>query len=249
MIPRNKLKDILQREELCSQAVYFLIGESEEGLSRVYVGEAEDFRARIQQHNKTKDYWNAAVCFISKDENLNKAHVKYLESSIIKEMNRIQRVEMENGNVAAMPKLSESDKADMDLFLENIRIVLSTLGMVFLEDVAVHDRETEEVYFVKGRGADAMIKLTNEGYVIQSGSIISGTETSSFKGHPLSAKRLLFFSSTESEKLPDGNYKLLGTKIFSSPSTAAAFILGRSTNGWAALKDKIGKTLDELKRQ
>src|SRR3972149_7485790 len=78
LIPRNKLKEALNdrenREELDSQCVYLLIGKSEAGEQKVYVGEAEKFSKRITKHNKEKDFWNLVICFIAKDENLTKAH-------------------------------------------------------------------------------------------------------------------------------------------------------------------------------
>ena len=36
---------------------------------------------------------------------------------------------------------------------------------------------------------------------------------------------------------------------FTSPSSAAMFVLGGSTNGWVEWKNKDGKTLDELFRK
>lgn len=38
----------------------------------------------------------------------------------------------------------------------------------------------------------------------------------------------------------------LGTYVFSSPSTAAAVVLGRSANGRTQWKDEKGRTLKEL---
>lgn len=47
----------------------------------------------------------------------------------------------------------------------------------------------------------------------------------------------------------DGKYKLTVSVSFTSPSSAAMFVLGGSTNGWVEWKDKDGKTLDELYRK
>lgn len=248
VIPRKGLKNIINREELNSQAVYFLIGESEEDKTKVYVGEAEEFKKRIQQHNKNKDFWNIAVCFISKDDNLTKAHVKYLEAVIIEEVKKANRVELENGNNGAIPKLPESDEADLNLFLDNLKVILSSLGFVFLEDLSVKNEEDEEIYYVKGKNARGRIKLTNEGYVVQVDSILTGEDAPAFSGSPLSELRKKLFKSDKVNRDENGDYQLLEKMVFSSPSYAAAFILGRNANGWTELKDKNGKTLDELKR-
>lgn len=250
VIPRNKLKDLLNRGELNSQSIYFLFGETELGKQKIYVGEAEEFKKRILQHNQNKDFWNLAICFISKDDNLTKAHIKYLEAVIIEKIKKAGRVEIENGNNGSTPKLPESDKADMDLFLENLQIVMSSLGYVFMEDLSVEDNiNKDDVYFVSGRNIKGVIRITNEGYVVQKGSTIAGEDVNSFTGTPLSVWRFQVFNSHRVAKLEDGNYELLENMVFTSPSYAAAFILGRSSNGWTTLKNSSGKTLDEIKRK
>ena len=77
--PRNDLPAFFHREELSSPGVYLLTGEdSDTGDKTIYIGEAEDVRKRIKNHID-KDFWNSATVFISKDDNLTKSHIKYLE--------------------------------------------------------------------------------------------------------------------------------------------------------------------------
>ena len=47
----------------------------------------------------------------------------------------------------------------------------------------------------------------------------------------------------------EGKYKLNVSVSFTSPSSAAMFVLGGSTNGWLEWKDNDGKTLDVLYRK
>jgi hypothetical protein len=83
-IPRGKVKDCSDREDLKSTAVYLLFGKAETSTDKanVYIGEAENVYTRLVSHISEKEFWNEAVVFISKDENLNKAHIKYLESRL-----------------------------------------------------------------------------------------------------------------------------------------------------------------------
>jgi len=247
IIPRARLKNILQREELESQAVYFLVGETEDGQDSVYIGEAEDFKKRIQQHNQNKDFWNLAICFISKDDNLTKAHVKYLEAVLIEEINKANRVKVENGNLGGVPKLPESDEADMQSFLTNLRIVLSSLGFMFLEDLTEFNEETEEIYFISQRGAKAKVKLTNEGYILQPGSTIVVSETKGATNTVLKIREKLLTQDNVKQK-DEKLFELLVPLKFASPSTVASFVIGHNVNGWNKLKNKAGKTLNELKR-
>lgn len=62
-----------------------------------YIGEAEVIRDRLKQH-KAKDFWNAVVIFVSKDENLTKAHIRYLESRLLLEAKKVGRYRLENAN-------------------------------------------------------------------------------------------------------------------------------------------------------
>ena len=81
--PRTELDELLAREELDKAGVYILLGsDPKAGAPHAYIGEAEVIRERLKQH-KTKEFWVSAIVFTSKDENLTKAHVRYLESIII----------------------------------------------------------------------------------------------------------------------------------------------------------------------
>ena len=83
--PRSELDGVLTRDEAGKSGVYFLSGtDSESGNPAVYIGEAESIRDRLRGH-LDKDFWNHVLFFISKDENLTKAHVRYLEGRLIEQ--------------------------------------------------------------------------------------------------------------------------------------------------------------------
>lgn len=82
-IPRTSYKRILDRDELRNPSVYFLFEyDDDNGRPLVYICETEDGIQRLGEHIKSenKDYWVEAIVFISKDDYLNKSHIKYLES-------------------------------------------------------------------------------------------------------------------------------------------------------------------------
>ena len=64
---------------------------------------------------------------MSKDENLTKAHVRFLESRLLAEAALIKRFTLEQ-NQAGGSKLPESDREDMEVFLERIKQLLPVLG-------------------------------------------------------------------------------------------------------------------------
>jgi len=246
VIPRSNLSDVLRRDDLQVPCVYFLTGESEEGEVVVYVGESENFIERIQYHNRDpkKDYWNTAVCFVSKDETLNKAYVKYLESILYSEVRKVGRVKVESGKKSNPARLSESDLADANDFASYIRLLLPVVGFTFLK--APVENAKEDLWFCKGKDANAKGMPTSEGFVVLNGSIIQRSEANALHDYV----RLLREKILGSENLGNtDNFTLIEDEVFGSPSTAAAFVLGRSANGWTSWKNKEGKTLDEVKRQ
>ena len=95
--------------------VYFLTGnDPESGRSAVCtVGDAEVIRERLSKKHLGNEFWNHIVFFTSKDENLTKSHIKYLEGQLIDQAKLVGTSSSENGNESGA-RLSESDRADMD---------------------------------------------------------------------------------------------------------------------------------------
>ena len=142
--PRTELNELLAREELDKAGVYILIGNDPlTNASRAYIGEAEVIRERLNQH-KTKELWVSAIVFVSKDENLTKAHVRYLESRLLAEATKVNRFTLEQ-NQAGGSKLPESDREDMEVFLEKMQQVVPVLGIeAFVQTTAKPSSEAEK---------------------------------------------------------------------------------------------------------
>ena len=60
-IPRNKIKDCVDRDDLTSTGVYLLFGKDEENNELVYIGEGEEILKRIIQHLPQKDFWHETI--------------------------------------------------------------------------------------------------------------------------------------------------------------------------------------------
>lgn len=252
LIPINKIEEVLNdkenQEELGRQCVYFLHGESEDGKKSVYVGEAESFISRINQHKKNlkKDFWNMAICFMATDKNLTKADVKYLENRIVEKIKEANRVILENSSTPAETKLPRPDKARAEEFLQNIEIMLSSLGYTFLQ---AYKKTDDNLFFCQSKKIDANAAgmLVNEGFVVFPVSKISKQESPSISKGLLKLRK----DALNKSLLKDaGDFFILTNEyIFTSPSYAAGFVLGRNSNGWVEWKTRSGKTLDEIKRK
>lgn len=245
-IPRVTIKDCGDRDELRSTGVYLLFGKDADENDQVYIGEAEAVLKRLNQHLSGKDFWHEAIVFISKDENLNKAHIKYLENRLFELAKTVKRYKIENTVTPAQSSISESDQAEMEEFLDNIKLLVSTLGhKVFDEKRDMQKSWKTEVFYIKAaRGADAEGQPTAEGFVVFKGSKAAFTTVNSC---PTSVEKMRQDVIDKGILTPlEGTFVFTEDSIFSSPSTAAAVVLGRSANGLIEWKLQSGKTLKEF---
>lgn len=121
--PRSEFDGVLAREEAGKAGIYFLRGvDAESGKPAIYVGEAEVIRDRAIAH-LARDFWNQIVFFASKDDNLTKPHIRYLEGKLIENALHSGRATVVNG-VSSGSRLPESDRADMDIFHEKVNQLL-----------------------------------------------------------------------------------------------------------------------------
>lgn len=245
VIPRAIFSTARSRDELGSPGVYILVGPSEtSGLSKVYIGEGDPVRPRLEQHLKSKDFWTHAIVFTSKDENLNKAYVQRLESRLVGLAQKGKRCVLENANTPAPPSLSESGVAEVEAFLDDMLLCLPVLGYGFFEQ-AQTPKGTVELW-LKSKGVEAKGFDTPAGFVVckDSQAVKDARVTPTA---PAYAKDLRANLVTQGVLTDVGTiFKFSQDYIFSSPSTASDVVLGRSSNGRTEWKSKTGETLKEI---
>lgn len=245
--PRSEFEKVLEREESLSPGVYFLTGiDPETNKSAIYIGEAESVRDRIKSH-LSKDFWNNIAFFITKDENLTKAHIRYIEGRLIEIAKSADRSVVIN-NQSSGAKLPESDREDMEVFLEKMQQVLPVLGIeAFVQTASKVENEAEkEMLLCKIKGVVASGYLTPNGIVVLAGSGAVLEERDSAKKWPsvmIQRNKLI----GEGGLIKQGKkYVFVKDTEFSSPSSAAAVIHGGSANGLTAWVNANGKTLKVL---
>ena len=245
--PRSELDGVLARDEAANSGVYFLSGtDSESGKSAIYIGEAESIRDRLRGH-LDKDFWNHVVFFISKDENLTKAHVRYLEGRLIEQARLAGRALVMNGQSSGS-KLPESDREDMEIFLGRIHQLMPVLGADALLPIgsAPEGPAEKQILVCEIKGLKAAGHLTPTGFVVLKGSQAVLKERASAHQYPytLASRRRLIEDGTLVEERD--HLKFTRDAEFSSPSAATTVVLGGSANGLLAWKSTGGKTLKEL---
>lgn len=245
--PRSEFDGVLAREESGGSGVYFLTGnDPESGKPALYIGEAESIKDRVKTH-LDKDFWNQIVFFISKDENLTKAHIRYCEGRLIEIAKKSGRAVIKN-NQGSGSKLPESDREDMEVFLEKMQQLLPALGVELLVPaVSAAEKSTEnDLLSCEIKGFKATGYLTPNGIVVLTGSQAVLTPRESSTKYPWSTT-LRDKLKEEGSLVENGDHlKFVKDVEFSSPSAAAAVIHGGQANGLTAWKNKQNKSLKEL---
>lgn len=244
VIPRALYSDGRNRKELARTGVYVLVGPPEEsGLPRIYVGEGDPIRPRLDQHFVKKDFWTNCFAFTSKNENLNMAHVQYLEARLLELATQIKRSSLDNGNAPALPSLSEADVADADGFLAEMLLCFPVLGLSVFSTAGISTARGRALY-LNAKGLKAEGRETPEGFAVRAGSGANKNEVPSCPAY-MRELRAALLSNGVIQTAPDG-LVFAQDYGFQSPSMAAGVVLGRSSNGRAERKSKEGKTLKEL---
>lgn len=244
VFPRAQFAEVRQRMELKRTGVYVLWGPGESGqLPRVYVGEGDAVLPRLDQHVKQKDFWTHVVVFTSKDQNLNKAHVQYLEARLVALAAEAKRAELDNGNVPQLPTLSEADAADAEGFLGDLLLCLPVVGVSLFEKSKAGAAKSQDL-FLKAKGIEARGVDSAEGFVVRADSQAVKDEVASIHAYLVELRKSLLAQGVLE---PAGEcYRLTQDYTFNSPSTAAGVLLGRSSNGRIEWRDGKGRTLKEI---
>lgn len=239
---RKELDELAKREEAIRPGVYFLIGNDvETGEPSVYVGEAEEVAKRLKQHI-SKEFWNQVVAFVSKDENLTKAHIKYLEGKLIDIGNKAGKGLIHN-NQGSGARLPESDQAEMDIFLDRILKLLPVLGTSLFSVPEVNEKAVEDRLICKIKGLVAFGNRTENGFIVYKGSEAV-----------LEARKSAIRSRVRRDQLiangvlvkQDDRLVFVRDYEYTSPSLAAASVRGGAANGLTAWRNKQGVKLKEL---
>jgi hypothetical protein len=254
-VPRSQLGDFLRMPEAQQVGVYFLMGElSEAGLPRTYIGQSGSVGKRLEQHHQNKDFWNRAFVLISLTNSLTQTHGLFLEWLAIAEATKAGRYGLENGNTGSQPYTPAPLQADCHEIHETAATLLATLGQPIFEPLtsAPTAKGIVELFYCKGSGADGVGEYTTEGFVVHKGSKGRAEIVPSIQGTSHERMRSqLIVEGVLAENAGSAGSMLVFTRdhLFSSPSTAAMAVMGRSANGWVEWKTASGKTLDEVKRQ
>lgn len=257
VLPRTFIPEMSEEKLLHQHCFYVLLGSDPDGRLKAYIGQSYDFMARVKDHQIKKDFWDTALVFVSKTDEIFQSEVAYLEYCGITAAREVDNYNLdENKQSPKKPKISASQESGMDQFFRDIKLLTR-----FYNDCSLFDsysplpkaRTEKEPYhdffFVMSKsGVDARIRYYEKTgkYVILSGSLITGIDGSSLRQSVQSIRNGVFKSPDVAKR--DSSYEFL--KDFelpsNSPSTTASFCAGTSRNGSTDLVDADGKTFKEI---
>ena len=219
------------------------------GQQTLYIGETETINIRTKRFLKDDD-WSQIVFFISKDDNLTKAHIKYLEGRLLDIAGQADRATLVNKKSSGA-KLPESERADMETFLQKMQQLLPVIGIDALLPTVPTDKaqSPQEILHCIIKEHEARAVLTSNGIVVLAGSQAVLQARDSARQYPwITSRRQALL---DKKALIKKGERLVFTKDteFSSPSAAAAVIYGGTANGLTAWKNAEGKTLKALEAE
>ena len=262
-IPRTELDKCKDRDDLKQSGVYFLFGTSDEtGKGVVYIGQAgarkngEGILNRLQEHkrNPEKDYWTEAIVFTTSNNSLGAIEISYLENRFCNMALAANRYEVRNGNDPTPGNITEEKESEMEEFIDYAKVIMGTLGHKLFEPlgkpvvnvsesnnnndavqgaVALHlARNIKKIGRIEADGVQ-----TTEGFVVLQGSHIASVDDNTIPA---------VIKERRKKANIDENGILQEDMLFTSPSYAAMFVIGKSANGLTSWKTSDGKTLKSL---
>ena len=274
--PRSRFPELREWQEVKRPGVYLLFGTSEEtGEDAVYIGESEVVLDRLYAHIASKEFWTELIAFTNKDDNLTKAHVKYLESRLIELALKADRYHVTNTASPQLPVLPRADRDAMEEYLESTRTLLGVLGHRVLEPFRAPVRLVQEerlpessrppaqtngalpateraIFTLRIRDLLAKATRTDEGLVVLAGSEATSEVQGSLSGGYKALREKLIGSGILEQA--GSKFKFTKDQLFSSPSQAAAVIVGYAINGrdswrlddgssYSAFEERLSKVL------
>ena len=244
VIPRPLLSEAKKITGINRPGIYYLINENDENkIAQIYVGQTRNGVIRLDDHNRSKDFWNKAIMFLADSKTFSLDMISGLEEFAIIKAHESNRYKVEN-SVKPKYEIDEYDLPSIEEVYEEIQFIMATQG--YKMDNAKMILDEASIFHTSRKGIVA--------YGVYSGDKFQILEDSEI--NLLKAVHLESYNKQRKKLLEKGDIVQVGEKYFlkvtlefNTPSGASDFVLGGSTNGWTEWKNKDGKTLDEIYRR
>ena len=244
VIPRPLLSEAKKITGINRPGIYYLINENDENkIAQIYIGQTRNGVVRLDDHNRSKDFWNKAIMFLADSKTFSLDMISGLEEYAIMKAHESNRYKVEN-SVKPKYEIDEYDLPSIEEVYEEIQFIMATQG--YKMDNAKMSMNEADIFQTSRKGIIARGVYGGDKFQVLEGSEINIEKPVHLEKYNRQRKEL--YEKGDIVKQGD-KYVLTVTLEFNTPSGASDFVLGGSTNGWAEWKNKDGKTLDEVYRK
>ena len=249
VLPRDGVIDVSKIDPSIKQySFYILLGEDKSGKPMAYIGQTNDFTNRVNDHKLKKDFWNKALVFVSKINDIYTSEALYLEYLGWSKAKEVNNYKIDNDKNILKPSLPSHKKNDMELFFEEIIFLTRFYGCdVFDAPKGQPEKKNYEEYYIKmpKKYIQAIVHYfpDTKTFILKKGSTLASLDGLSC---PSAASKLRARIKKDSKLSMDNGYRLLMlddvdiTSETHSPSGAACVITGTAVDGTNCFVDKHG---------
>ncbi len=244
VIPRPLLSEAKKISAITRPGIYYLINENDENkIAQIYIGQTRNGIARLDDHNRSKDFWNKAIMFLADNKTFSLDMISGLEEYAILKAHESKRYKVEN-SVSPKYEIDEYDLPSIEEVYDEIQFIMATLG--YKMDDAKQNNDNREIFHTTRNGILAYGVYMGDKFQVLEGSQINLAKSATLEKYN---KQRTELQASGDIVMQNGSNILKITLEFNTPSGASDFILGGSTNGWVEWKNTNGKTLDEIFRK
>lgn len=244
VIPRPLLAEAKKITGINRPGIYYLINENDENkIAQIYIGQTRNGVVRLDDHNRSKDFWNKAIMFLADSKTFSLDMISGLEEYAIMKAHESNRYKVEN-SVKPKYEIDEYDLPSIEEVYDEIQFIMATQG--YKMDNARASLNEVDVFHTTTNGIDAYGVFDGSEFVVLKDSQIDMEKKCRLEA--LNKQRQIALNNGDISE-QEGKHYLIKSILFKTPSGAACFVLGGSRNGWAEWKNKDGKTLDEVYRK
>ena len=252
VIPREQLTLVSKEKLLHQYCFYVLLGQTQDGTPKAYIGQSNDFLHRVKDHQSKKDFWDTALVFVSKANEVYASEVLFLEYLGIKKAMEAGTYSLdENKQIPQKPSIAPDKENDMELFIEEIMFLTKFYGRDIFEpsedssQTETHEQPHTFYMDAPKSGVKAALDYypSDNRYVIKAGSRIHAKAAKSIPAAIRKRREELF--SIPSIMHPEGDFYVLRMDVellTTSPSAAASFCTGTAMQGTTAWIDAEKKS-------
>lgn len=134
VLPRNSISDMVKEyKELRQHCIYILIGKDADDYPMAYIGESKDFSDREKDHEIKKNFWDKAMVFVSRADNIYQSEIDYLEHLAQKTASEAGGYKLDNSRIEQEPGIQPTKKQEMNRFFKDIVFLTRIYGCTIFD--------------------------------------------------------------------------------------------------------------------